>query len=175
MLALGVERTFGAMERPPVSEKEIFCKRAIIDMLFFGLVQTAIVVGLFLFGVHRWGNGAASTTAFLTLSFLELFHAFNVRRESRTKWKDFFSNKTLLITVLIGIAVNVALAAVPPFALAFNLTTLSLAQWAAVFGLSLAIVPIGEIYKACWRLGEKRLKRAPNTRKRRTRLSESTR
>ncbi|MDE7158842.1 MAG: cation transporting ATPase C-terminal domain-containing protein, partial [Clostridiales bacterium] len=170
----GVAKVGGLVRSPPVSEKEIFCKRAIIDMIFYWLVQTAIVVGLFMYGVSHWGNGAASTAAFLTLSFLELFHAFNVRSEGRTKIKDFFSNKVLLITVLIGIAVNVLLAAAPVLALAFSLTTLTPLQWVAVFGFSLAIVPIGEIYKAVWRLlSHKGKRREVSTRRRHSRVPES--
>ncbi len=177
VLALGVERTFGAMERPPVSEKEIFSKRAIADMLFFGFMQTAITVGLFMYGVNMWGNLAASTAAFVTLSFLELFHAFNVRGEGRMTLKNFFSNKTLLVTVLIGIAVNVLLVVAPPLAAAFNLTPLNGVQWAAVFGLSVAIVPAGELYKAVWRLAGKRRKgeRPVKTRGKRIRFPDSAR
>ncbi|MDE6273960.1 MAG: cation-translocating P-type ATPase, partial [Clostridiales bacterium] len=77
VLALGVERTENAMLRPPVSEKEIFSKGSLLSMAFYGLVQTAIVVGLFLFALNEWGHGAASTAAFVTLSHLERFPAIN--------------------------------------------------------------------------------------------------
>ncbi len=148
VLALGVERTQGAMNRPPVSADEIFSKKSLLTMAFFGVVQTAIVVGIFLYGVNRWSNGAASTAAFFTLSFLELFHAFNVRKEEDALGKDgLFSNKTLLITVAVGVAVNLMLAISPVLSLAFALTPLSAGQWAAVMLLSVSIVPIGEVYK----------------------------
>lgn len=146
VLALGVERTENAMLRPPVSEKEIFSKKSLLEMLFYGLVQTAIVVGLFTFALGAWGNGAASTAAFSVLSLLELFHAFNVRRDgSRNQFKKFFSNKTLLLTVFAGIVVNVLLVVCPPLRLMFGLTELNLLQWVAVFGLSLSIIPIGAL------------------------------
>lgn len=155
VLAMGVERTEGAMERPPVSADEIFSKRSVRDIVFYGLVQTAILVGLFCYGVHVWGNGAASTAAFFTLSFLELFHAFNVRKErARIDLKSFVSNKVLLITVSVGIAVNVLLAAVPFLSYAFGLTPLTAGQWCAVFGLSLAVIPVAELYKAVCRASE---------------------
>ncbi len=152
VLALGVERTEGAMNCPPVSEREIFSKKSLAFMLTFGIVQTAIVVGVFAYGALSWGNGAASTAAFFTLSFLELFHAFNVRKEDEPlKIKGFTSNKTLLITAVIGVAVNVLLAVVPPLSAAFDLTVLSGGQWAIVFVLSASIVPIGELYKLVFR------------------------
>ena len=157
VLALGVERTEGAMNRPPVSADEIFSKRSLFDMAFFGLVQTAIVVGLFVYGVSFWGNGAASTAAFFTLSMTELFHAFNVRKERGCiALKEFFKNKALLVTVAVGVFVNVLLAAVPFLSYAFDLTPLTAGQWCAVFGLSLAIIPIAEIYKLARRIAERR-------------------
>ncbi len=157
VLALGVERTEGAMNRPPVSAEEIFCKTSLLRMAFFGLAQTAIAVGIFIYGAYRWGNGAASTVAFFVLSFLELFHAFNVRTENKPLGiKGLISNKTLLITIVIGVAVNVLLAVVPVFRTAFSLTELGALQWLAVFGCSLAIVPIGEVYKLFSRAIRKR-------------------
>ena len=151
VLALGVERTEGAMDRPPVSEREIFSKPSLVRMLFFGAAQAAIIVGLFVYGVNVWGNQVASTVAFLTLSLLELFHAFNVRNEEgRTRMRDFVSNRTLLFTVFLGVLLNVLLVLVPPLRYALSLAELDGAQWAAVFIASLAVIPLGELYKAIY-------------------------
>lgn len=148
VLALGVERTEGSMKRKPVSIDEIFGKRSLARILIFGIVQTAIVVGLFAYGVHMWGNAVASTCAFLTLSLLELFHAFNVRKDSgRTTVKEFFSNGALLLTVALGIVLNALLVLVPFLRTAFDLSVLSLGQWFTVFACSVIIVPFGELYK----------------------------
>ena len=161
VLALGVERTEGVMSRPPVSESEIFSKPYLFRLAFFGIAQTAIVVGLFCAALSVWGNAVASTACFLTLSLLELFHAFNVRREKgRTRLRDYVSNKALLFTVFLGIALNVILVVLPPFRAALGLTALTGWQWLAVFGCSVAIVPIGELYKLCAGI-RKRGKRTP--------------
>ena len=161
VLALGVERTEGVMSRPPVSESEIFSKPSLFRIAFFGIAQTAIVVGLFCAALSVWGNAVASTACFLTLSLLELFHAFNVRREKgRTRLRDYVSNKALLFTVFLGIALNVILVVLPPFRAALGLTALTGWQWLAVFGCSVAIVPIGELYKLCAGI-RKRGKRTP--------------
>ena len=171
VLALGVERTENAMLRPPVSEREIFAKRSLIEMIFYGLVQTAIVVGLFVFALEKWGNGVASTAAFVTLSLLELFHAFNVRKEGAfNRPRDYVSNRALLLTVAVGIAVSVLLVVIPPVAALFSLAALSPLQWAIVFGASIAIIPIGEGLKAL-EYAIRHFKR----RGRRTRLAENMR
>ncbi len=149
VLALGVEKTEGVMDRPPVSAGELFSARSLLFMITFGVLQAAITVGLFLFTLSRWGNEVASTCAFFTLSFLELFHAFNVRKErGRTTLREFFSNRTLLVTAALGVALNVILIFVPFLAGAFNLVPLDLTQWALVFGCSLSVIPLGELYKA---------------------------
>ncbi len=149
VLALGMERTEGAMNRPPVSEKEIFSAPSLIRIAFFGAVQTAIIVTLFVLGVRYWGNAVASTACFLTLSLLELFHAFNVRCEDRRmRPRDFVSNRVLLLTAFIGVAVNVLLVLAPPLRFAFDLQPLNWAQWLTVALCSLSIVPVGIIYTA---------------------------
>ncbi len=147
VLALGVERTEGTMTRGPVSDKEIFSARSLLRMAFFAILQTAVVLGVFIYGLAHWGEGAARTAAFLTLSLCELFHAFNVRSD-RANLKDLFSNRALLLTVAVGVLVNVLLVVVPPLCAAFDLVPLSGAQWTAVALLSFSIVPAGFCYKA---------------------------
>ena len=145
------------MKRPPVSAEEIFGRRSLTAILFFGIVQTAIVIGIFAYGVRAWGNGAASSAAFFALSFCELFHAFNVRKEeSALGLSGFAGNRVLLLTVLFGVAVNVLLGVVPVFREAFSLTALTGAQWAAVFLCSAAVIPVGEAYKLLRRARERR-------------------
>lgn len=174
VLALGVEKTYGAMERPPVSEKEIFSKPSLLRIFFFGVLQTAIIVGLFIYGVSYWGNAVASTVCFLTLSLLELLHGFNVRGEdSRMRFKDFFSNKTLLVTVFLGIVLNVLLVFAPPLRYAFDLQVLNASQWLAVALCSLSILPFGMLYSLIARLCSKRKRVTVKRRKRNILLAGS--
>ena len=176
VLALGVERTDGVMNRPPVSEKEIFSGSSLFRMLFFGIAQTAVIVGLFLYGVHAWGNAVASTVAFLTMSLLELFHAFNVRNEEgRTRLRDYVSNRTLLLTVAVGIIVNVLLVVVPPLRYALGLADLNAMQWLAVGLASLSILPIGELFKACYLRMQRKNSITIKRRKKHIPLSETRR
>ena len=150
VLALGVEKTEGAMLRPPVSDREIFSRRSLCRILFFGLAQTVILVTMFVCANRVWGNGVASTMAFVALSGLELFHGFNVRREdmlSRPK----SPNCILLLTVGVGVLLSVLLVVIPPVRVLFGLTALDLTQWAISLGLSAAIVPVGLLY----RMGER--------------------
>ena len=163
VLALGVERAEGALDRPPVSDKEIFSRRSVFTMIFFGCAMAAVVVAMYVFFLHRWGNGAATTAAFVTMSFSELLHAFNVRGEGfDLRFKDFFSNRVLLLTVLVGVLVNVLLVLSPPLRTMFRLTALTGVQWLVVALCSLAVLPLGALYRAAAKRG-----RGISTRRRR--------
>ena len=156
VLALGVERAEGALDRPPVSDREIFSRRSVFTMLFFGCAMAAVVVAMYVFFLHRWGNGAATTAAFVTMSFSELLHAFNVRGEGfDLRFRDFFSNRILLLTVLFGVLVNLLLVVSPPLRTVFRLTALTGAQWLVVALCSAAVLPLGALYRAAAKRGLK--------------------
>ena len=159
VLALGCERADDyAMTRPPErAEKALFARSTIVSVLFFGLYMTVVCIGIFVIALSIWGNEVASTMTFLTISFLELFHAFNIRSERASAFRGFFTNKILLGTVFAGVVINVLLVTVPPIAAAFNLVALNAVQWGIVAALSLSVVLVGEVYKAVLRfLGKKR-------------------
>ncbi len=162
VLALGVERTQGAMARPPVRDSEIYAPAALLEICFYGVMQAAIVVSLFVVAARLWGNGTASTMAFVALSLLELFHAFNVRSRAPQRAGDFLSNRALLLTVGAGILLSVLLVATPLRHL-FGLTALTAPQWGIVFGLSVLLVPLSELMKAVRGVA---LQRRPRAKKR---------
>ncbi len=153
VLSLGAEREDSdIMRRPPSKAGDLFGRRSLLSVLFYGLFQTAAVLFAFLFSAARYGNAAAVSITFFVLSFTELFHAFNIRSETGSAFgKDFFRSRALLLTVAAGIAVNLLLGAVPLFCAAFSLEALSAGQWLFVFACSFAVVPAGEIYKGCLR------------------------
>lgn len=165
VLALGVERTVGVMERPPVRADDILSRRSLISIAFYGGVQTALVLLVFTIGIVLWGNAVASSCAFLTLSLLELFHAFNVRGGA--------FNRALIATELLGVVSTVLLAALPPLAALFGLAALPLPAWALVACASLLILPAGWLWR---RLRGRRTAGRPLRRhRRRTLLSGSVR
>ena len=148
VLALGMEKTSGAMERPPVSDREIFSSRAICSMLFFGVMLSAVVIAQFCILLRVYGNGVATTAAFLTLSLSELLHVFNVRAEGgKKKLRDYFSNRALLVTVAVGVVLNVMLVLSPALCTAFRLTPLTGVQWLWVALCSVFVLPLGAVYR----------------------------
>ena len=158
VLSLGAEQAErDVMLRPPVHASSLFSRDSMAAVVFYGVVQTAICVGIFVWSAGAYGNAVAVTMTFFVLSFLELFHSFNIRSERGSAFgKGFFSNKMLFLTVFIGIGVNLLLCPLTPVRDAFGIVLLSPGQWGIVFASSLAVIPAAEIYKAVWRLIEKR-------------------
>ena len=58
---------------------DLFSAESLASVAVYGLMQTALCVGAFVCSLRLWGNEAAVTVAFFVLSFLELFHSFNIR------------------------------------------------------------------------------------------------
>mgnify|MGYP002797161489 FL=1 len=150
VLALGMERAEpDIMERKPKrAEKAVFSKESVLSMCFFGGAITVITLAVFFVSLALFGNATATTMTFFTLSFAELFHAFNIRSDRQSVFRTgIFSNKALLLTVIGGIAVNIAVYAAAPLKAALGISALTVWQWVAVFLSALAVIPLGEIYK----------------------------
>jgi Ca2+-transporting ATPase len=139
---------YGCMSRPPQkAEKALFSKSSVTFTVVAGVYMAAVTLSVYAYALFNFGNGVATSMTFLTISFAELFHSFNIRSERLSAFcKGALSNKVLLATVAFGVAVNVALCC-SPIAGAFGLCNLSLLQWLGVFLLSLSVIPFSEAYK----------------------------
>ena len=149
VLALGMEREDAdSMRRPPErAEKSLFSKSSLASIAVYGAYMTAATLAVFGISLGVWGNETATTMTFMTISFLELFQAFNIRSERQSAFgKGMFSNKILLFTVAAGVLINVLLC-VTPLSAAFGLCSMSAVQWLVIFGVSLSVIPVGELYK----------------------------
>lgn len=149
VLALGLEKEDNdIMKTPPIpAEKSLFSKVSLLSICFFGVYITSLTVGVYAVGIKLWGSELATGVTFITLSFFELFHAFNIRSEKQSLFKcGIFSNKVLIITVILGIAVNILLS-ISPFAAAFGLAGLTPLHWLIAAALSFSIIPTDELFK----------------------------
>lgn len=163
VLALGMEKAEAdVMERKPErAEKSMFSKQSLSSICIFGGIMTVIALTVFFVSLNLFGNETATTMTFFTLSFLELFHAFNIRSDRQSIFKiGFLSNKVLLFTIIGGILANVAICVVPFLQTALGIVDLTVSQWIVVFLSSLSIVPVGEVYKAVVRKRNKTAKGA---------------
>lgn len=160
-LALGVEKPEKEiMERPPRNEKErIITGRETAFIHVVGIIMMIATITMFVYGLYQkgwsWGQEPgeeaylyATTLAFCTLTFLQMFNVINCRAEKTSIFKTkFFSNKYLLIAVALSLILQIFVVQIPWFENLFGTIALSLKDWAYVTLAASTIIIAGEILK----------------------------
>lgn len=97
----------------------------------------------------------AQTMAFVVLSVSQLFHALNLRHPSKSIFQvGFFSNKLLIVSILLGILLQDIVITVPFLANIFGVFDLLLRDWIFVGILSIMPLVINEIAKVFIRISK---------------------
>ena len=87
------------------------------------------------------------TMAFLTLSLLEIFHAFNMRSRHTSLFQLKRQNKFLLASLIMSFILTTAIIYIPVMRNAFSFEEISLAEYVVAILLAFAIIPIVEFQK----------------------------
>ena len=155
-LALGMERgEADAMKRPPRDSKDGIFSNGVgagvaIQGFFIALLTfVSYFVGHFM-EAGKWEiteSPDGMTMAFLTLSLVELFHAFNMRSRERSVLTIKKQNGWLWGSLLLAFVLTSAVIFVPAFATAFGFETISLNEFAVALALAVAIIPLVELEK----------------------------
>lgn len=155
-LALGMERgEADAMKRPPRDSKDGIFSNGVgagvaIQGFFIALLTfVSYFVGHFM-EAGKWEiteSPDGMTMAFLTLSLVELFHAFNMRSRDRSVFTIKKQNGWLWGSLLLAFVLTSAVIFVPAFATAFGFETISLNEFAVALALAVAIIPLVELEK----------------------------
>lgn len=93
-------------------------------------------------------SGIGMTMAFLTLSMIEVFHAFNLRSRTASIFSLKKQNKLLWVTLAFSLLITAAVVFVPFLNRVFSFQPVSFAQYLAALGMALTIIPIVELEKA---------------------------
>ena len=155
-LALGMERgEADAMKRPPRDSKDGIFSNGVgagvaIQGFFIALLTlVSYFVGHFM-EAGKWEiteSPDGMTMAFLTLSLVELFHAFNMRSRERSVFTIKKQNGWLWGSLLLAFVLTSAVIFVPAFATAFGFETISLNEFVVALALAVAIIPLVELEK----------------------------
>ncbi|PEA54121.1 ATPase [Bacillus pseudomycoides] len=90
----------------------------------------------------------AQTMAFVTLSFSQLVHSFNLRSQTKSIFSiGIFTNKYLVFSLLIGVCIQVCIISIPPLASIFGVHALTVNDWGFVLLLSIFPLLINEVIK----------------------------
>lgn len=158
-LALGMENPEpGVMERPPRDPKAgIFS-----GGLGWVIGLQGFLIGMLTLAAYYFTNKNAlaagmspseailhaRTTAFATLAFSQLFHAYNTRSRDKSVFKlGVFSNKYLNIAFLVSALLQVLVLTVPFFRPLFDTTTMMASEVLEVFLFSITPLVVVELVK----------------------------
>ena len=163
-LALGVENSEAdIMSRPPRrSDASLFSEGAGFAVAYQGLMIALLTLLSYFMG-HYMDTGvfeiAASehgiTMAFLTLSFAEIFHSFNMRDLKRSVFGLGSINKHLLLAALASIISTTAVCEIPFLSELFGITPVSWGEYGVAAGMAFMIIPVVELVKLIKRASEK--------------------
>ncbi len=155
-LALGMEPVEeGVMrERPRAADEALFTRAFSLRLVWQGamvglLTLAAYWLGEYVLSDPTTADATANTMAFATLTFCQLFHAFDVRSEEQSIFHlGIFTNPAMNKAFAAGLLLQLAVLLVPPLMLVFRVCTLNALEWLTVLGLSLAPMVICELEKA---------------------------
>ena len=162
-LALGVEPgEKDIMTQPPRSSKEgIFSNGLGFDMVYQGLMVSALTLAAYFIGVNfefgaNWyqevvvnsvHSSHGMTMAFLTMSMSEIFHSINMRSQRGSIFALKAKNMLLFGAMALALVLTTLVIEVPFLAALFGFSTIALKEYLIGFGLAILVIPVVEIIK----------------------------
>ncbi len=147
--ALGVEKVEKeTMLSPPRNAKKgLFAGKVGIAIIYQSILQTLIVMIIFVIGVYCYSPETASTMVFFTMVFMQLLHSVNCKTNGSIFEKNLFDNKTFNMCFIITFVLGVFVACCPFMYKLFNLELLNCSQWIMIVIASVLIIPLCELFK----------------------------
>jgi Ca2+-transporting ATPase len=164
-LALGMEKGEAILiKRKPRSAKSgIFSEGLGFDVLYQGLLVAALTLTAYFTGNYIetgvWEIAESKdgiTMAFLTLSFAEIFHSFNMRSQRTSIFKIRRQNVFLWGAGIASLVLTTLVIYVPFLAKAFEFEHINTKEYIVAVLIAACVIPIVEIVKLIQRTVEKR-------------------
>ena len=154
-LALGMEPVEHSVmkEKPRSSKESLFTRGFSIRLAWQGLMVGLLTLAAYWLGEYvlsdpNMADATANTMAFATLTFCQLFHAFDVRSEDQSIFSiGIFTNSAMNKAFLVGMVLQLAVLLVPFLQPIFSVCSLTAVEWLCVLVLSVLPVLICEIEK----------------------------
>jgi Ca2+-transporting ATPase len=152
-LALGLgtgDKT--VMSRPPRDpKKNIITNKKWLTIALYSttITSTVIIAVVYCKVVLHSADTTCNTVAFITLTFSQLFHVFNMSSDgSGLVNNEITRNKWIWIAILICSCLTFMAFAIPGLRLVLGLSVLSIKLWLAAIAISLLPLVIFQVYKA---------------------------
>jgi magnesium-transporting ATPase (P-type) len=163
-LGLGTELPEkGVMDQPPRSTKDTLLNKKIVFKAFvwYGMLESIVAMGAYFYVnlLHGWPNiplassglvyRQATTMTLAAIVFCQIGMVLNCRTEKQSVFKvGIFTNKRVLLGIVIEILLLSALMYVPFLQEIFNTAPIGLMDWVFLIILPFPIVLIEELRKA---------------------------
>lgn len=148
-VAIGMEKgEADVMKQPPRDSSEsIFAHGMGIKIIYQSIIMSALVLFAYFYG-DDVSHDVGHTMAFLTLSAIQLFHAFNLRFEKRSLFSGSSShNNYMFLAFVVGLAATLIIIFTPGLNSLFKTVPLSTEHTLVSLGIAALIIPIVEILK----------------------------
>lgn len=154
-MALGVEKGEpNIMERAPRNSRDgIFADGMGVDIIWQGIMVSVLTLisygaGMRLAsGTEEFVHQNGMTMAFLTLSFAEIFHSFNMRSRRNSIFTLKTHNKFLYGAMALSFVLTTLVIYIPFLARAFDFAPISALEYVISILLAFTVIPIVEIVK----------------------------
>ncbi len=147
--ALGMEKVEPEVMLSPPRDKRngLFSGKVGVAIIYQSILQTFIVMVVFVVGVLCYAPEKASTMVFFTIIFMQTLHSINCKTNNNLSRKNLFDNKVFNLCFSITMILNLFVACVPFVYPLFGLTPLNASQWILVIIASILIIPACELFK----------------------------
>jgi Ca2+-transporting ATPase len=137
------------MKQPPRKSKgSLFAGQTGWNIIIQGICQTILTMTSFVIGYYVIGDSAvAITMVFITLSAIQLLHAYNCRSQTHSLFTtNPLKNKSMNFAALAGVILT-SIIFIPALRSIFGNCALSVGQLLIAVGLAALIIPLVEIQK----------------------------
>jgi Ca2+-transporting ATPase len=164
-LALGMEKAEPNIMRrkPRESHAGIFSGGMGTDIAYQGFLVTVLTIASYFVGhfveTGNWeitNSAHGMTMAFLTMSFAEIFHSFNMRSQRGSMFTLGSQNKTLWIASVGSLVATTLVCEIPFLANAFGFESVGISEYFIALALGVIVIPIVELVKLIQRRAAKK-------------------
>lgn len=137
------------MDKPRKTTESLFSKDLILEVLILGITISLIVFGVWKYLMDKNTDIVYARSIILMLMvFIQNINVLNCRSEKKSIFKTSLKSNPLIIFVIVGsILLQLLISYIPFTAKVFKIVPLSLLTTLKIFGLSLLIIVVFEIYK----------------------------
>ncbi len=147
--SLGVEKAESDVmdKKPRKSTDTIFSGGLGTSIIYQSIIQSILVMGVYIYGINTASNEVASTMVFALISIMQLIHSINCKSRKSIFKINIFNNKTFNLCFFATLGLNLFVFLFAPIREILNISKLNATQWAIVAICSISIIPLVEFGK----------------------------